>query len=57
MVKNGFSTYSYDPFNRRLQNLGNQYSERGNTLFIRNINRVKKKVGGQWSFEMFRRNL
>lgn len=40
----GFSTYSYDPFSRELTSLGGKNSLEGNTLFIRDIEGVKKRI-------------
>lgn len=44
MLDNGFKTYSYDPFARRLINLGGKNLASGNTLFIRDEKMVAKRL-------------
>jgi FkbM family methyltransferase len=40
----GFATYAYDPFARRLASLGGRCHASGNTLFIRDVDRVRERV-------------
>jgi FkbM family methyltransferase len=44
MFDYGFETYSYNPFERKLTTLGYKNQEEGNTLFIRNIDRVLERI-------------
>ncbi len=55
MSKNNFFGYSYDPLTRQFCNLEKGYSSPGNTLFIRNINRVKNRVSAARHFEILRK--
>lgn len=44
MKKFGFSTYSYDPFGRKLISLEGKKNQSGNTLFIRNRDLVEERI-------------
>lgn len=44
MLGNGFRTYSYDPFNRKLINLDGKNLNSGNTLFIRDKSVVEYRL-------------
>jgi FkbM family methyltransferase len=44
MVGYGFSTYMYEPFARRLLSLDGKNSESGNTLFIRDLPTVERRL-------------
>lgn len=44
MLGYGFSTYSYDPFSRKLTSLDGKNNQSGNTLFIRNEIEVSKRL-------------
>ena len=44
MLSMGFSTYSYAPFQRKLVELNNKHAATGNTLYIRNIGKVKERL-------------
>ena len=44
MLGNGFRTYSYDPFNRKLINLDGKNLNSGNTLFIRDKSFVEHRL-------------
>jgi FkbM family methyltransferase len=49
----GFSSYSYDPFSRSLNALGNLHNSTGNTLYIRNINLVCERLASAANFKVF----
>lgn len=40
----GFETYAYEPFARRLELLNGKNVSSGNTLFIRNADKIKEKI-------------
>ena len=44
LMDNGFSAYRYKPFDRKLTELGNNYSTSGNTLYIRNPEFVSDRL-------------
>jgi FkbM family methyltransferase len=44
MLRNGFKTYSYNPFTRKLINLEGKNLESGNTLFIRDKSIVEDRL-------------
>jgi FkbM family methyltransferase len=44
MMENGFKPYNYDPFKRELSLIKGVNRERGNTLFIRDIQKVQSRV-------------
>lgn len=44
MLDHGFRTYSYKPFERKIINIDGKNFTEGNTLFIRNKNRVLERV-------------
>lgn len=44
MLDNNFKTYSYNPFERKLVSLKGKNSKEGNTLFIRNKERVLERL-------------
>lgn len=44
MSSHGFSTYSYEPFSRKLTSLGGKKCLSGNTLFVRNEEVVRDKI-------------
>jgi FkbM family methyltransferase len=44
MIAQGFSTYTYEPFSRELKTLNGKNNVSGNTLFIRNVELVKKRI-------------
>jgi len=44
MLDHGFKTYSYEPFERKLLDLAGKNLSEGNTLFIRNMDRVKERI-------------
>lgn len=44
MFDYGFKTSSYDPFKRTIKNLAYKNLSEGNTLFIRNTNRVLERI-------------
>jgi FkbM family methyltransferase len=44
MLDHGFGTYNYQPFARSLQKLHGKSLQSGNTLFIRNIDRVMERL-------------
>lgn len=57
MFENDFMKYSYNPFNRMLQSLDNNYSSKGNTMFIRDINKVNKRILAAKHFEILGENI
>lgn len=44
MFEYGFETYEYDPFTRQLTALKGHNSTSGNTLFLRNVDAIQKRV-------------
>lgn len=46
MGDHGFGTYAYDPFTRNLTNLHGKNLESGNTLFIRDLEYVRRRLQG-----------
>lgn len=44
MSDHGFKTYSYDPFERTLINLEGKNLNEGNTIFIRNLDRILERI-------------
>lgn len=44
MIEKGFKTYSYDPFLRQLMDMKNEQSGRGNTLYIRDTDAVRRRL-------------
>ena len=56
MKRYGFSTYSYEPFSRELRSLDGRQTSSGNTLFVRDVSKVRDRVrmspavsaGGVW---------
>lgn len=53
MLEYGFSTFSYLPFDRKLVPLSGTNSQAGNTLYIRNIEQVKKGLISAPKFRVF----
>jgi FkbM family methyltransferase len=44
MKGHGFSTYTYEPFARRLRSLEGKNSASGNTLFIRDVAEIERRI-------------
>jgi FkbM family methyltransferase len=44
MLDHGFHPHSYDPFKRRLIDLGGKTVPHGNTIFVRNLTLVKERI-------------
>lgn len=44
MLSFGFSTFTYSPFERRLISLGGKKSNSGNTLYVRNLEEVNRRL-------------
>ena len=44
MLEKGFLTYSYNPFTRELGGLKGCQSDRGNTLYLRNVESVVDRL-------------
>jgi FkbM family methyltransferase len=44
MFENGFDTYEYEPFNRQLTALKGKHSAHGNTLFLRNVEAIQRRI-------------
>jgi len=44
MIDYGFKPYAYDPITRNLVELNEKNKNEGNTIFIRNLERVKKRI-------------
>ena len=44
MSNYGFKTYSYNPFDRTLVNLESKNLTKGNTIFIRNMDRILERI-------------
>jgi len=44
LLEYGFSTYSYEPFSRTLTSLDGKNNQSGNTLFIRNVTEVSRRL-------------
>jgi len=44
MRDHGFSTYTYEPFSRRLRSLEGKNNASGNTLFIRNREEIERRI-------------
>jgi len=44
MSELGFKTYSYSPFERKLTSLEGKNPSQGNTIFIRNLERVSERI-------------
>jgi FkbM family methyltransferase len=51
----GFKTYSYDPLNRNLSDLGGKNLASGNTLFVRNLDLVAERVATAAKVSIFGR--
>lgn len=45
MLAFGFKTYTYSPFDRRLVSLEGKKSHSGNTLYVRNVDEVSRRLG------------
>jgi FkbM family methyltransferase len=52
MQAQGFATYRYDPFTRSLTSLGGKNEAEGNTLFIRDLDRVRAKIAAAAPIEV-----
>jgi len=52
MAAQGFTTYRYDPFTRTLASLGGKNEAEGNTLFIRDLDRVRAKIAAAAPIEV-----
>lgn len=48
----GFKTYSYSPFERKLTNLEGKNLSEGNTIFIRNMERVSERIRSATKIEV-----
>jgi FkbM family methyltransferase len=44
MIEHGFAAYHYDPFHRSLQELDGKNPSAGNTLFVRDVEAVRKRL-------------
>ena len=44
MRRHGFSTFTYEPFSRRLRSLDGKNSASGNTLFIRDVAEMERRI-------------
>jgi FkbM family methyltransferase len=56
MLANGFRSHSYDPIRRTLLDLEGGHHPTGNTLFIRDIERVRELIRGAPAFTVFGRH-
>ena len=52
MLDLGFNTYSYEPFSRILTSLGGKNSSNGNTIFIRDLDRVVARISNAPKIEV-----
>lgn len=57
MVEHGFSPYSYEPYERRLNKLNGKNQSGGNTLFIRDVGTVNKRLLSAPTFSVLGRSL
>ena len=57
MLSMGLSTYHYDPFQRQLIELNNKYSKTGNTLYIRDVEKVKKRLKEAPMLHILKKNI
>ena len=53
MKDNGFETYSYDPFNRKLYKLDGKNLNSGNTIFIKDIKLILEKIQTAPQFSVY----
>jgi FkbM family methyltransferase len=52
MLDYGFNTFTYSPFDRVLIQLGGQKSRAANTLYLRNVDRVKERLENSLKFHI-----
>jgi FkbM family methyltransferase len=55
LLDRGFRTYTYDPVGRRLQDLGGKNLASGNTLFLRDVDFVARRLVDSEAFAVFGR--
>ena len=53
MFDYGFKTYSYSPFERKIINLDGKNIPEGNTLFIRNEDRILSRIKNAPKFTVY----
>jgi FkbM family methyltransferase len=52
MADYGFESFSYDPFRRELTSLNGKNLDQGNTIFIRDLELVKKRISSAEKFKI-----
>lgn len=52
MLSFGFKTYAYSPFNRQLVSLDGATSNSGNTLYVRNVDEVARRLKGAQQYRI-----